>query len=75
MRANCCEMPRPARQREAKLYRSIRDVMIRSHCEAARGHQCCGAITITRDTITLNCKLCGDLRRTIDHEAKRRERA
>lgn len=63
MKPNTCDMPTPARRSEAEIYRSIRDRMVRSHCDRkAAAHQCCGAITITRTDITLNCRLCGDVR-------------
>jgi len=66
MKPNACHMPAPARRSEAEIYRSLRDTLIRSHCERKAGaHQCSGAITITRTDITLNCRLCGDLRQTL----------
>lgn len=66
MRPNACHMPKPAPRSEAEIYRSIRDLLIGSHCERkAEAHQCAGAITITRSDITLNCRLCGDLRQTL----------
>ncbi|MCJ2022124.1 hypothetical protein MKK84_32780 [Methylobacterium sp. E-065] len=66
MKPNACHMPEPAPRSEAEIYRSIRDVVIRSHCKRKVGaHQCAGAITITRTDITLNCRLCGDLRQTL----------
>lgn len=64
-RPNACSMPTPAEPREATIYRGIRDTLVRSHCSAKRDHLCCGAITITRQFITFNCPLCGDLRHTI----------
>lgn len=71
MKANCCLMPSPAPRREADIYRSLRDTLIRSHCSAKRDHKCCG-ITITRTDITMNCRLCGDSRQIIgkgrDHD-------
>lgn len=67
MKPNACLMPKPAPRSEAEIYRSIRDVVIRSHCERkAEAHQCAGAVTITRTDITLNCRLCGDLRQTLE---------
>jgi hypothetical protein len=66
MKPNACHMPEPAPRSEAEIYRSIRKTLIRSHC-ARKGetHRCCGAITITRTDITMNCRLCGDLRQTL----------
>ena len=63
MKPAICNMPEPVRRSEAEIYRSIRDRMIRSHCDRkAAAHKCCGAITITRSEITLSCRLCGDAR-------------
>lgn len=64
--ANCCNMPKPASKRATKIYDSIRELMIRAHCADKRpAHKCAGAVTITRDTITLNCPRCGDARSTL----------
>lgn len=66
MKPNACHMPAPAPRSEAEIYRSIRDTLIRSHCaRTGEAHRCCGAITITRTDITMNCRLCGDLRQTL----------
>lgn len=65
-----CTMPGPAHRTEAEIYRGIRDTIIRSHCDAGRAHRCCGSVTITRDTITLSCPLCGDTRKIITAEAE-----
>jgi hypothetical protein len=62
---NSCTMPTPAKRSESKIYRSLRDTLIRAHCEAKRAHNCCGKITIDRDHITFNCPLCGDARQII----------
>ena len=66
MKPNACQMPAPAPRFEAECYRSIRDEVIRSHCERENeAHRCCGAITITRADIILDCRLRGDLRQTL----------
>jgi predicted RNA-binding Zn-ribbon protein involved in translation (DUF1610 family) len=62
---NSCTMPTPCKPKEAEIYRGIRDMLIRTHCEAKRAHKCCGKITIDRDHITFNCPLCGDARQTL----------
>lgn len=67
--AECCLMPSPAKPSEATIYRRMRDVMIRSHCErGAEAHKCVGAITLTRDAIVLNCPICGDSKSLIGDE-------
>ena len=69
MKPNTCLMPEPVRRSEAEIYRSIRDRMVRSHCDRkAEAHKCCGAITITRTDITLSCRLCGDARNILPSE-------
>lgn len=66
MKPNSCHMPAPAPRNEAEIYRAIRDLMVRAHCaQKAPTHECCGAITLTRTDVTLNCSLCGDLRQTL----------
>jgi hypothetical protein len=41
--------------------------MIRARCDRKRAaHQCCGGVTITRNAITLQCPLCGDLRQVLE---------
>jgi hypothetical protein len=66
MKPIACHMPEPAPRSETEIYRSLRDRMVRSHCDRkAEAHKCAGAITITLTDITLNCRLCGDLRRTL----------
>jgi len=62
---NSCDMPEPAKRSEAEIYTGIRNTMIRVHCAAKRAHNCCGAITITRNHITMNCPLCGDARQLL----------
>lgn len=65
--ATACHMPTPCDPREAKVYKGFRELVVRSHCADGRpAHRCAGAITITRDNITLNCPRCGDLRKTIE---------
>lgn len=59
---DCCLMPKKTKRSEAQIYLGMRDTIIRAHCAAERGHKCCGAITIDREHMTLNCKLCGDVR-------------
>lgn len=70
MKPTCCDMPEPAPVGEAAIYRRIRDLLIRAHCSAKRDHLCCGAITLTRGAITLNCPLCGDTRAIIEEDSK-----
>lgn len=66
--ANACRMPVPEKPDVAAIYGSIRRLMVRAHCADSRPHhRCAGAITITRDTVTLNCPRCGDLRKTLEN--------
>lgn len=66
MRANACNVPELAPEIEAGIYRSFRDLMVKSHCaRRTEAHRCKGAVTITAGAITFNCALCGDLRQTI----------
>lgn len=59
--ANCCLMPRPAPKDEAILYRRIRDRMLKMHCADGRpAHKCAGQITLSRESILLQCPRCGD---------------
>lgn len=52
--------------READLYRRIRDTLLRAHCDDGRDeHRCVGRITLDRDGITLNCARCGDARQLL----------
>ena len=64
---DCCEMPTPAPRTEAEIYRSMRDLIVKAHCAKDRSaaHPCAGVITITAKHITMQCKLCGDARKTI----------
>lgn len=65
--ANACHMPLPEEPKVAAVYAGIRTSMVKAHCADKRpSHLCAGAITITRDTITLNCPRCGDLRKTLE---------
>ncbi len=63
---NSCLTPTPVRAKEAEVYTSIRDTVVRAHCAAKRpSHRCCGKITLTRTDMTLNCPLCGDAKSLI----------
>lgn len=64
-RINSCDVATPAPRNEAEIYGHMRDLIIKAHCAEKRGHKCCGAITITAEHITFNCKLCGDSRQKI----------
>lgn len=65
--ANCCHMPAPEEPKMATIYANMRKAIVKAHCADARpAHRCAGAITITRDTITLNCPRCGDIRKTLE---------
>lgn len=65
--ANTCHMPVPEEPAIATVYANLRKTIVRAHCADGREHhRCAGAITITRDTITLNCPRCGDLRKTLE---------
>ena len=67
--ANACHMPTPEDPKMAEIYAGIRRAMIKAHCADRRPHHhCAGAITITRDTITLNCPRCGDVRKILETE-------
>lgn len=57
-----CLVPEPVENaKERKLYRSIRDTLVRGHCADKRpSHKCLGRVTITRDAIVLQCPRCGD---------------
>lgn len=67
--ANCCHMPTPEEPRVAQVYANIRKLMVKAHCADNRPHhKCAGAITITCDTITMNCPRCGDVRKIIEEE-------
>lgn len=64
--AQCCRMPAPARRKEATLMTKIRDLVVKGHCADKRpAHKCCGAVTITRDAIVLQCPRCGDAKKII----------
>jgi hypothetical protein len=66
MKPHACKVPEPAPRTEAAIYRSFRDLMIKAHCvRKTEAHRCQGAITITADSITFNCRLCGDLRQIV----------
>jgi len=67
---NQCLIPTPLPPNESEIYSHIRDLLIKTHCDAKRGHQCCGRITIDREHITFNCPLCGDARNIITVEPK-----
>lgn len=58
-----CFMPREAPPAEVDLYRSILAI----HCDrkGEPGHECRGAITIRRSSVTLACPLCGDARKVL----------
>lgn len=63
---NGCNMPKPAPKRDAAIYASMRDLMVRAHCADKRpAHRCAGAITITRTDIMFQCPRCGDARQII----------
>lgn len=62
---NSCDLPDKCGPVESEVYRKFRDIAIKAHCAAKRGHQCCGAITIDREHITMNCPLCGDARQIL----------
>lgn len=65
--ATACHMPRPEDPKMAAIYAGIRRTIVKAHCADHREHhRCAGAITITRDTITLNCPRCGDVRKTLE---------
>jgi hypothetical protein len=65
-----CDVPTPVKRAEAEIYRSLRDRLVHMHCDRKdHGHRCAGAITITATDITLQCKLCGDCRRTLQSDA------
>jgi len=65
---NQCLIPTPLPPNESEIYSRIRDLLIKTHCDAKRRHQCCGRITIDREHITFNCPLCGDARNIITVE-------
>ncbi len=60
----CCKMPRTICEKEAE----VSDLLLTSHCEhpdkKSANHECCGAITISRNAIVLRCKKCGDAKAT-----------
>lgn len=59
---NACLMPTQADETEQRIYRKFLEV----HCDQkGDGHECRGAVTITRSAITLKCPLCGDSRKTL----------
>lgn len=62
---NSCDIPGPCKPSESEIYGHMRDLLVKAHCAAKRGHQCCGAITIDRRHITMNCPLCGDARQIL----------
>lgn len=65
--ATACHVPAPEEPRMAAIYAGIRQTIVKAHCADHREHhRCAGAITITRDTITLNCLRCGDLRKILE---------
>lgn len=65
-RVNACHVPAPTTPLLSDIYRGFRDHLIKTHCDAKRGpHACCGTISIDRKTVTLNCRLCGDLRKLL----------
>jgi hypothetical protein len=58
-----CFVPKPCDAQEAELYRRILSI----HCDrkAEPDHECRGAVTIRRGSITLQCPLCGDARKVM----------
>lgn len=69
IRANACRMPKPASRREAEIYRTFRELIVKTHCADDRpAHRCAGTISIDRATITMSCPRCGDLRQIIEKE-------
>lgn len=56
----CCKMPKTVNEKEAKVY----DILLASHCDHPDknkgAHECCGAITISKNAIVCRCKKCGD---------------
>lgn len=55
-----CHMPTVLPVDESKVYHKL----LRMHCEnKTEGHKCLGTIAITAHTMTLQCPLCGDVRK------------
>jgi predicted RNA-binding Zn-ribbon protein involved in translation (DUF1610 family) len=56
-------MPEPVPPKEAEIYRRF----VEMHCDqrGTKDHECKGKITITAKSLTLQCPLCGDARKTI----------
>lgn len=58
-------------KRDADGNRNFRALLVRAHCAAGKpAHKCCGRITLTRDATLFQCALCGDLKETVEAEAK-----
>lgn len=58
-----CHMPGKVEPQEVKIYQKI----LGMHCEnKTEGHKCLGEITITAQTLTLQCPLCGDVRKMME---------
>lgn len=66
---NACDMLEPVSEAEREVYRGIRDTIIKAHCSAPKDkkHRCLGSITITHNTITMICPLCGDSRGILEN--------
>lgn len=59
---NACHVPTEAPPREKEIYAKILEI----HCDQkGDGHECRGAVTITRRSLTLKCPLCGDSKKTL----------
>lgn len=73
---NCCLRPKKAKRKQSEIYSGIRDTIIKAHCvQRVKDHPCAGQITITAKHITMNCKLCGDVRQILTNSEAGRARA
>lgn len=58
------DVPEPFGDGETRFYEDIRTRVLKAHCASGRdGHDCLGRVTLDRNSVTLNCPLCGDARK------------
>lgn len=61
--ATFCHMPRHVTAQEAALYRRLHGLLCERKAEP--GHDCQGVVQISRTSLLMRCKICGDAKQTI----------
>ncbi len=61
---NSCELPTLVSDEEREVFRDMHRIFCAQKDDP--DHECKGAVTLTHNSITLRCALCGDARRMID---------